>query len=235
MHPYYPPDAVISDYAPNEWGTLPLVSIFAGVCALIFLTTYAGCLRMRPHIPTTELWTVLWFVLCGAIHLLLEGYYATTFHNIASKQTLLAQLWKEYSMSDSRYLTQDAFVLCMETITAVCWGPLSLVVALFIALDHPLRHPLQLVVSLGQLYGDVLYYATCFFQHQVYHLSYSRPEAFYFWGYFVFLNAFWIVLPSVLIINSIKACGKAFAVVQGMKHGGGETITGVGKRKTKSN
>jgi len=34
-------------------------------------------------------------------------------------QDLFGQLWKEYSLSDSRYLTQDAFVLCMETITAV--------------------------------------------------------------------------------------------------------------------
>lgn len=32
---------------------------------------------------------------------------------------LFGQLWKEYALSDSRYLTSDPFVLCMETITAV--------------------------------------------------------------------------------------------------------------------
>lgn len=32
---------------------------------------------------------------------------------------LFGQMWKEYSWSDSRYLTSDAFVLCMETVTAV--------------------------------------------------------------------------------------------------------------------
>ena len=37
-------------------------------------------------------------------------------------QTLFGQLWKEYALSDSRYLTQNAFVLCMESITAV--GPI---------------------------------------------------------------------------------------------------------------
>ena len=36
-------------------------------------------------------------------------------------QDLFGQLWKEYSLSDSRYLTQNAFVLCMESITAVCF------------------------------------------------------------------------------------------------------------------
>lgn len=34
-------------------------------------------------------------------------------------QTLFGQLWKEYALSDSRYLTQNAFVLCMESLTAV--------------------------------------------------------------------------------------------------------------------
>lgn len=32
---------------------------------------------------------------------------------------MFGQLWKEYALSDSRYLTQDPFVLCMESITAV--------------------------------------------------------------------------------------------------------------------
>ena len=34
-------------------------------------------------------------------------------------QDLFGQLWKEYALSDSRYLTSDPFVLCMETVTAV--------------------------------------------------------------------------------------------------------------------
>lgn len=34
--------------------------------------------------------------------------------------TLFAQLWKEYTLSDSRYLTLDVFTVCVETITAVC-------------------------------------------------------------------------------------------------------------------
>jgi cholestenol delta-isomerase len=34
-------------------------------------------------------------------------------------QDFFAQLWKEYALSDSRYLFSDPFVLCMETWTAV--------------------------------------------------------------------------------------------------------------------
>lgn len=55
----------------------------------------------------------------GCIHLFFEGYFAYNFRSMGNKQDLFGQLWKEYSLSDSRYLTKDAFVLCMETITAV--------------------------------------------------------------------------------------------------------------------
>jgi hypothetical protein len=38
---------------------------------------------------------------------------------MASAQDLFGQLWKEYALSDSRYMTSDTLVLCMETMTVV--------------------------------------------------------------------------------------------------------------------
>jgi cholestenol delta-isomerase len=66
----------------------------------------------------------------------------------------------------------------------------------FIITSHPLRYPLQAVVSLGQIYGDVLYYATCMFDHYYKELTYCRPESYYFWFYFFFMNFIWIVIPG---------------------------------------
>jgi len=65
-----------------------------------------------------------------------------------------------------------------------------------ITAEHPLRHPLQALVSLGQIYGDVLYYATSMFDHYHKGLTYCRPEAYYFWGYYFFMNFIWIVIPG---------------------------------------
>ena len=59
-----------------------------------------------------------------------------------------------------------------------------------------MRFPLQAVVSLGQIYGDVLYYATCMFEHYYKNMIYCRPEAYYFWFYFFFMNFIWIVIPG---------------------------------------
>ena len=144
LHPYYPIEAQIAGYVANKWNTLELCSLFAAGCAVIFSITYTIVKRVRPNVSASDLVVILWFVLCtsrvgqretrgvhradvntgGFIHFFFEGYFAYNFRNMGRMQDLFGQLWKEYSLSDSRYLTQDAFVLCMETITAV-GSPLS--------------------------------------------------------------------------------------------------------------
>jgi hypothetical protein len=61
--------------------------------------------------------------------LTVAGYFSVNHTLMGPKQDLFGQLWKEYSLSDSRYLTSDPFVLCMETITAVCLPFLPLLFA----------------------------------------------------------------------------------------------------------
>jgi len=195
-HPYYPLDAVVNGYLVNEWSMSYLLTCFFGACFVLFTATFFVGRAVTPKLSRGELATTMWFVLSGAIHLLFEGYYAINFANMGEKQTLLGQLWKEYAFSDSRYLTQDAFVLCMESVTAAFWGPGCLIVAALIVLRHPMRFPLQMLVSGGQFYGDVLYFATCAFDHFVWGKTYSRPEKFYFWFYFFFMNFIWIMIPG---------------------------------------
>lgn len=61
---------------------------------------------------------------------------------------------------------------------------------------HPMRHPLRIIVSIGHIYSDILYFATSIYAHRLYDISYSRPEAIYFWVYYVFLNLLWIIVPA---------------------------------------
>lgn len=148
----------------------------------------------------------------------IQGYFVFNHATLAADSGLFGQMWKEYALSDSRYLTSDTFTVCMETVTTVLWGPLSLLAAYFIAIDHPARHPVQALISFGQIYGDILYLSTSFFDEAYRETAYSRPEPFYFYGYFIFLNAIWLVIPGLLLIQSTRATTKAFAF---MKAGGG--------------
>lgn len=214
LHPYYPLEVEIIGYLANEWSVVTLLSIFtAGIVALLGVTRVVAK-KIQPSIADTELLCVMWFVLTASIHLFFEGYYAYNYRAMGQLQTLFGQLWKEYALSDSRYLTQDPFVLCMESITAFTWGPLSFVTAYFIMIQHPMRHPLQLIISLGQIYGLVLYYGTSMFDHYFYNIDYSRPEAYYFWGYYFLMNFFWIVFPGILMYNSCRAISKAMSHFQ---------------------
>ncbi|EFY95972.1 3-beta-hydroxysteroid-Delta(8),Delta(7)-isomerase [Metarhizium anisopliae] len=209
-HPYYPLGVAIPTYVANTMNAGVLVSIFAAGCGVIFVPTYLFAVRTRPAISFGEVLVAFWWVLCGFIHLTFEGYFSYNHFDMASKTDLFGQLWKEYSLSDSRYMTQDPFVVCMETVTAFFWGPLSFFIAYATITNHPWRHPLQLLVSMGQLYGDVLYYVICWYNEYVNGVAYSRPERYYYWAYFVLCNAFWIVIPLALMGYSAKTIAKVF-------------------------
>ncbi|KAL4924202.1 EXPERA domain-containing protein [Aspergillus undulatus] len=217
LHSYYPVGIDIPNYAANELSTPSLLAIFIVVGTIVLASSTSVAKYANPRIPQAELLTVFWFALCGTIHSILEGYYAISVLTIPGSQHILAQLWKEYSLSDSRYLLQDSFLWPMETVTAFCWGPIAFLLVVLIIKDHPLRHPLQMIISLGQLYGDVLYYGTCGFEFVVRGVEFSRPERYYFWGYFMFLNAIWIAVPFVLLYNSVKASCRAFAAAKSVK------------------
>ncbi|KAF3766738.1 hypothetical protein M406DRAFT_29095, partial [Cryphonectria parasitica EP155] len=210
LHPYYPPGVVIQGYVANTLSTPAILMYFCSLCAAALSPAFFLINRRRSGLPSSELATALWFVLCGYIHIVVEGYFAFNHSTLGGDGGLMGQMWKEYSLSDSRYLTSDTFTVCMETITAVFWGPLSLLCAYYIAADHPARHPVQFIVSLGQLYGDVLYYAICTFEELVRETAYSRPDRAYFWGYYVLLNSFWIVIPSILLLQSTRETIVAF-------------------------
>lgn len=52
----------------------------------------------------------------------LVGYFTYNNANLGGLQTFFGQLWKEYALSDSRYLTQNTFVFCVEAMTAVSFA-----------------------------------------------------------------------------------------------------------------
>jgi len=99
----------------------------------------------------------------------------------------------------------------------------------YIITMHPLRYPLQAVVSLGQIYGDVLYYATSMFDHYHKSLTYCRPEAYYFWFYFFFMNFIWIVIPgSECTLETARSTLTSDSPPKRQHHDYGEGVQGIG-------
>lgn len=75
LHSYYPPNVRIQGYVPNTLSTIQILAIFTSTLSSILIPCFFLIRRIRPTIPKTEMATALWFVLCGVIHLGLEGTY----------------------------------------------------------------------------------------------------------------------------------------------------------------
>ncbi|KAJ5259299.1 hypothetical protein N7478_012280 [Penicillium angulare] len=116
-HPYYPLGVNIVGYAPNQSPVLELLALASGGCTLLLGLTFAVASHVRPALRMADRIAILWFVLSGTLHCFFEGYFMLNHKHMASAQDLFGQLWKEYALSDSRYMTSDTLVLCMETIT----------------------------------------------------------------------------------------------------------------------
>lgn len=63
-HPYYPVDARINDYVPNETSVLGLLSTASvGATALLGATLLLS-IWARPNLRKADRIAILWFVLC---------------------------------------------------------------------------------------------------------------------------------------------------------------------------
>lgn len=105
------------------------------------------------------------------------------------------------SYAQYKYNPLTSLILCCQLL----WGPLCFVVAYLTTRRHSLRHPIQLLVCMSHLYGDTLYYATSLFDDYVKGVPYCRPEGYYFWLYYFFMNFIWIVVPGCMHIYPINA------------------------------
>ncbi|KAK4179279.1 putative 3-beta-hydroxysteroid-Delta(8),Delta(7)-isomerase [Triangularia setosa] len=210
-HPYYPTDATVPFYAANTTPLLAILFSFAGLIAGFVFTCLAASKHVNPKLQRSDLAVISWFALCGFLHLFFEGYFVLNHKVMAGSQDLFAQLWKEYGLSDSRYLTADPFMIWIETLTFLIWGPLSLLtVYLITAEQNAPRHITQIVVCIGHLYGVALYYGTCHYIEKYQGLRYSRPEWVYYWGYYAGMNAPWGVVPLLLLWQSAGEIKRVF-------------------------
>ncbi|XP_023573515.1 3-beta-hydroxysteroid-Delta(8),Delta(7)-isomerase isoform X2 [Octodon degus] len=205
-HPYWPQHLRLDHFVPNDLPSWYIVTALFTVFGVIVVT--AWLLSSFASVVPLGIWrrlSVCWFAVCAFVHMVIEGWFILYYDTILGDKSFLSQLWKEYAKGDSRYIIEDNFTVCMESITACLWGPLSVWAMIAFLRQQPSRYVLQLVISLGQVYGDVLYFLTEYrdgFQHG------ELGHPIHFWFYFFFMNAIWLVIPGVLMFDSMKQlCG----------------------------
>jgi cholestenol delta-isomerase len=133
-HAYFPQDIQIPTYIPNKTPIPVLLLSFGSILAICVLANLFLARHAR-KLSTYDQLNFCWFTLCqsshidsilpaltktGAfLHLFFEGYFVVYHASIPASQSIFAQLWKEYALSDSRYVVSDPFMLCIESLTVV--------------------------------------------------------------------------------------------------------------------
>ncbi|KAM5345457.1 hypothetical protein ACJ41O_011319 [Fusarium nematophilum] len=204
-HPYFPVDAVIPGYIANDKDVAELLVTFGAITGAVIGSAFRQTTQSKHPLRPIDRFAAAWFALC---------YYLLYRHQIPGMSGLFAQLWKEYALSDSRYLTHDIFTVSVETITFLAWGPLSWLTFVGIIKNSRSRHVVQIIVCTAHMYGVALYYLTNWNESRVHGVAYSRPETLYFWIYYVGFNLPWAVVPLVLLRDSWRQIGKAFEALE---------------------
>ncbi|WZZ58169.1 hypothetical protein YC2023_058276 [Brassica napus] len=143
-------------------------------------------LKLPGYVPISmSMSSILSVYLASSLFVVTLGYFVFSpeFFN-DNTSCYLAEVWKEYSKGDSRYVGRDSAVIAVEGITAVIEGPASLLAVYAIAKGKSYSYVLQLAISLGQLYGCL------------------ATSSFYYYSYYIGANGWWVLIPLLISYRS---------------------------------
>ncbi|KAJ1725139.1 hypothetical protein LPJ61_005669, partial [Coemansia biformis] len=208
---------LLAGYIAPTRGAAELGLAMAAAVGLLLAAADTALRRRRQRagrLAAADRAAALWFVMCGAMHSVFELYYLAHFRTVLGQRDVLGEMWKEYAKSDSRYVAQSPVVRALETVTVAAVGPLCWAAAYGVWARRPaVRHLGQLAASVLHVYSVLLYYGTELAAEQ----SNCRPEAQYYWGYFVLANLPWLVVPGLLAAASaahITRCMEVAALAE---------------------
>ncbi|KAI8106253.1 hypothetical protein M9435_000799 [Picochlorum sp. BPE23] len=199
-HPFFPIGLRLTGYHEMTIAAIYIFMVF-GLCVVSLVGGTWALSGGGRNISTVERVISCWLMVTAAIHMVIEGYVVVTpdyYQHPADNY--LSEAWKEYTKADSRYATRDSFIISMEAVTAFMVGPMCFAAVFGILQHKSWKYPLMVILSVCQIYGDILYYGTCYLEDFIH----ARPEPLYFWGYFVTLNALWIVIPGLVLAYSTR-------------------------------
>ena len=95
VHPYYPRDLKLPGYVPNDKSPGEILGLFGVSLALPMLTlwVYSGTIAHLKgrYVTRTK---ICWFLMCGLIHCVVEGYFSVYHRTLASHQSFFGQMCK---------------------------------------------------------------------------------------------------------------------------------------------
>lgn len=121
-HPYYPPTLDLPSYTPTTVSLAALAPLLGGLGLVLGLAWWLLA-ALNPALTARARATACWFLFCGLLHIHFEGYFVRHHRSLASRTDLVGAVWKEYALSDSRFLLAGAgegqFVFAIKALSVV--------------------------------------------------------------------------------------------------------------------
>ncbi|XP_024536757.1 probable 3-beta-hydroxysteroid-Delta(8),Delta(7)-isomerase [Selaginella moellendorffii] len=191
-------EETIPGFVPAQLSIASILAVYGSASALVIASIWILSRKYR-YLGATDRLLMCWFAFSGLTHIILEGYFVFTPDFYKQKEIcFLSEVWKEYHNGDSRYGARDPTVVIVEGITSVLAGPACLLAVYAIAKRKSYQYTLQLAVSLGQLYGDIVYFGQPILAGK----EFSKGGLLYYWFYYIFMNGIWVVIPLPIVVRS---------------------------------
>ncbi|XP_029941921.1 emopamil-binding protein-like [Salarias fasciatus] len=185
--------------APPGMSLVSLLSLLA--CSFQLLAAVLLTRRYGGRSSAADRWVLLWLFYDVIVHLTLEGpfVYMSLGGTVETSEGPLAELWKEYSKADSRWLVSDPTIVSIEILTVVLDSLLGILLIHAVLHDKYYRHFLQITLSVCELYGGWMTFCPDWLMGSP-HLNTS--SWLYLWVYLVFFNGVWVLVPVLLLVQS---------------------------------
>ncbi|KAI6129936.1 Emopamil-binding protein [Pisolithus thermaeus] len=174
----------------------------AGVAGVAFAAAAAS----RALLPRNATWqnrvTFMWLTFDGTMHLIFEGsfLYLSTFGRSVNTSTgVFAEMWKEYTLADTRWGVADPTVVSLEILTVLVGVPLCWYILTLLVKNDPARHYWILVLSVVELYGGWMTFCP---EWLIGSPSLNTSNVLFLWVYLAFMNGIWVVIPLWLMVDS---------------------------------
>ncbi|BFZ00330.1 hypothetical protein BsWGS_03369 [Bradybaena similaris] len=169
------------------------LAVFGGIC---------GHFVLGKQQPPVEKWVLSWLVFDGLVHILLEGSFVvfSLTGSVNASNSELASLWKEYGKADTRWLVSDPTIVSLEILTVVVDSLLCLITIIGIVTDGYYRHYAQIILCVCELYGGWMTFCPEWLTGSP---NLETSSFMNLWVYLVFFNGIWVVIPLMLIYQSL--------------------------------
>ncbi|XP_070711655.1 emopamil-binding protein-like [Pempheris klunzingeri] len=181
---------------------LSLVSVLSLLaCSVQVLAAVLLARRYGGRSSAEDRWVLLWLFYDVIVHLTLEGpfVYMSVGGTVETSEGPLAELWREYSKADTRWLVSDPTIVSIEILTVVLDSALALLLIHAVLKDKYYRHFLQVALSVCELYGGWMTFCPDWLMGSP-HLDTS--SRLHLWVYLVLFNGLWVLVPVLLLVQS---------------------------------